>query len=67
MTTVNFSEKSRLVRVTEVARQLSLSRSGVYGLMDRGALPYVKIGKARRVPIEAVERLVQENTITAGK
>jgi excisionase family DNA binding protein len=63
MSTATFSPDSRLVRVTEVARHLSLSRSAVYGLMDKGNLPFVKIGKCRRVPLEAVEKLVRDSTI----
>lgn len=38
------------VTVTEAARFLDLSRSAVYSLMERGELPYVKFGRARRVP-----------------
>jgi excisionase family DNA binding protein len=42
---------------------LSLSRSKIYQLMDRGELPYVKLGKSRRVPLEAVERLVSQHMV----
>lgn len=52
-----------LLRVTEVARWLNLSRSSVYQLMDRGELPYVKIGKCRRVRPEEVSRLIEKGTI----
>ncbi len=52
-----------LGRVKEVQRRLSMSRSGVYGLMDKGILPYVKIGKCRRVPLEAVEKLIRDSTV----
>jgi excisionase family DNA binding protein len=53
----------RLLRVTEVARLLNLSRSCIYQIMDRGELPYVKIGKSRRVRPEAVARLIDAGTI----
>jgi len=43
-----------LDRVPEVARFLGLSRSKVYQLMDDGCLPYVKVGKCRRIPHQAV-------------
>jgi excisionase family DNA binding protein len=58
------SAESQLVRVTEVARHLSLSRSKIYQMMDRGELPYVKLGKSRRVRWPDVERLVEQNTIS---
>ncbi len=64
MSTPTFSPESRLVRVTEVARHLSLSRSKVYQMMDVGQLPYVKLGKSRRVRWSDVQKLVDDNTIS---
>lgn len=55
----------KLLKVGEVARCLNMSRSGIYGLMETGRLSYVKIGKSRRVPLEAVKRLVAQNTVAA--
>jgi excisionase family DNA binding protein len=56
------AEKTDLVldgldRVGEAARFLKLSVSTIYGLMDRGDLPYVKLGKSRRIPHRAVVEL----------
>jgi excisionase family DNA binding protein len=64
MSTPKLSVESQLIRVTEVARHLSLSRSKIYQMMDRGELPYVKLGKSRRVRWPDVERLVEQNTIS---
>lgn len=50
--------------VAAVAEFLSLSRSKVYTLMDSGQLPYVKLGKSRRVRWSDVQRLIDENTIS---
>lgn len=55
--------ESRLLRVPEVAERLSLSRSKVYQMMEAGQLGYLKFGKSRRVPLEAVEQLVQRSRI----
>jgi excisionase family DNA binding protein len=52
-----------LDRVAEVARFLKLSPSTIYKLMDRGLLPYVKIGNARRVPHRAVVELAAGNLV----
>jgi excisionase family DNA binding protein len=52
-----------LLRVSAVARRLSVSRSNVYQIMDRGDLPYVKIGKCRRVRPEDLARLIEEGTV----
>jgi len=38
----------RLLTAYEVARELHLSRSQVYKLMERGDLPGLKVGRARR-------------------
>jgi excisionase family DNA binding protein len=52
-----------LASVKEAEQFLSLSRSTVYGLMDKGELWYVKLGKSRRIPWEAIEELVRKNTV----
>ena len=51
-----------LQRISEIADLLSISRSAIYGLMDSGRLPYVKIGKSRRLKLEDVLKLIAENT-----
>ncbi|MDO8120639.1 helix-turn-helix domain-containing protein [Isoptericola sp. b490] len=38
----------------DAARLLSIGRSTLYELLDSGALPSVKIGRARRIPREAL-------------
>lgn len=43
-----------LERIGYAQQYLKLSRSGVYGLMDRGILAYVKIGRSRRIPRRAL-------------
>jgi excisionase family DNA binding protein len=50
-----------LMTVAEAAEFLSLGRTTLYGLMDAGRLPYVKIGRARRIPRAALVRLAAEN------
>lgn len=52
-----------LQTVQAVAKYLSLSRSKVYQLMERGELTYVKIGKSRRLRWSDVVRLVDESVV----
>jgi excisionase family DNA binding protein len=52
-----------LVRVEEAARILSLGRSKIYELMGSGELPSVKCGKARRIPLAALEQWVAARTV----
>ena len=47
-----------LLTVEEVAHKLSVGRNAVYGLMNRGELGYVTVGRVRRVPVEAIDEFV---------
>jgi len=51
-----------LVRVEEAARLLSLSRSMIYLLLDRGDLPSVRCGTARRIPLAALQAWVERQS-----
>lgn len=51
-------DENRLVRVAEAAKILSLSRSKIYGLMDSGRLPSVKIDSAKRIKLGEVLKLL---------
>lgn len=62
-TTFTTGPTLNLLTVQEVALMLTLSRSMVYNLMERGSLAYVKIGRTRRIPVQEVERLVRESLV----
>ena len=50
--------------VPEAGRKyFGLSRTGSYDAADRGDIPTIQIGKLRRVPVRAMERMLDE----AGK
>ena len=54
---------SRLVvRPTEAAAMLDVSRAYVYELIAAGKLESVKIGGARRVSVKSIERLASQGT-----
>lgn len=55
-----------LMRVGEVARALGLGRSKTYELIARNQLPVVRVGRSVRVPRAALERWVQQHTLTAA-
>lgn len=55
---------SPLVTVPDVARHLSMRRSKVYQMMDSGRLPYVKLGRCRRILWADVEALIVQNRIS---
>jgi excisionase family DNA binding protein len=63
MSAVDKGVAPSLARVAEVAAFLKLSRSKLYQMMDSGELPYVKLGKSRRLRWSDVSALVEENTV----
>ena len=61
MININEFVSDGLLTVADAAAFLNLSRTTLYGLMERGALPYVKIGRSRRVPRRALVELAGAN------
>lgn len=60
MTTANEQlVEGGLVPIDEAMAFLSVGRSTVYELMDKGLLPYAKIGRSRRIPRRALVNLAQ--------
>lgn len=55
-----------LLSPEEAAQALSVSRSMVYLLLREGALPSIKIGRARRIPSAALEELVEQRLARAA-
>lgn len=51
--------EERLLKLPEVSARLSLSRTAIYRLMDRGELKPVRIGGALRFPASAIDRLIE--------
>ena len=52
-----------LVTVREAASFLGISVAGLYALMARGELPFVKLGRARRIPRRALVELAARNLV----
>lgn len=50
-----------LLSVDEAMAYLSVSRSHLYDLMERGAVAYAKIGRSRRIPKAALMEYVAAN------
>ena len=48
-----------LLRPNEAAEALGVSRSKLYSLLKAGAVPSVRVGSSLRVPVRALERLVE--------
>lgn len=49
-----------LLTVEQAAEALALGRTKVYELLDSGSLRSVKIGRARRIPVDALAEFVHK-------
>jgi excisionase family DNA binding protein len=47
-----------LLTIRETCKHLAISRSSLYLLFSKGELESVRLGRTRRVPIEAIRLLV---------
>ena len=55
-----------LLTVTQAAQRLNISRSLLYDLVLSGQIVSIKIQKARRIPISALEAFIQQQ-LQGGK
>ena len=55
-----------LLKPSQVAQLLGLGRSKVYDLLSKQEIPSIKIGKAVRVPAEALRAWVNERMADEG-
>ncbi len=67
MTTTNRTDAPRvLLSVEDAAERLALSRTRLYGLIKTGEIVSVRVGRLRRVPVEALAaftaRLIAEQS-----
>jgi len=54
-----------LLRPSEAAQVIGVSRSKVYELLSEGVLPAIRLGRVVRVPLEALRRWVAERTTSS--
>jgi excisionase family DNA binding protein len=59
-------ELPEVLRVSDVAAALRVSKSTVYALCDRGDLPFVRVSGAVRIRSEDLEAYVRRSTATKG-
>ena len=58
---LNENVGKRLLNVREAARYLSLEVDTVYKKARLRELPYVKVGRALRFDVKALERFIEQN------
>jgi excisionase family DNA binding protein len=52
---------TKLMKVTDVASVLNISRSKAYSMLDQGDIPYIRMGKLRRVHPEILNQFIIDN------
>lgn len=55
-----------LLTVEDAAQALALGRTKVYELVESGALRSVKIGRSRRIPVQALHEFVLRIDLEIG-
>lgn len=53
-----------LLRMEEAARRLALGRATLYEIVARGEIPVVRVGRAIRIPVAALDDWAQRHTTT---
>ncbi len=59
--TNNIQQGARLLKPNEVAVLLNISRSFAYHLLQTGAIPVVRLGKACRVKPQDLAEYIEQN------
>jgi excisionase family DNA binding protein len=54
--------EERLLTIEQAAERLQIGRTFAYGLIQRGELASVKLGRARRVPVQAIDAYIDRLT-----
>jgi excisionase family DNA binding protein len=52
---------TKLLKVTDVANVLNISRSKAYSMLDQGDIPSIRMGKLRRVHPEVLNQFIIDN------
>lgn len=56
-----------LLKATEAGKVLGLGRSKVFAMVAAGELPVIRIGRSVRIPRQALERWIRDQTIEVGQ
>jgi excisionase family DNA binding protein len=56
-----------LLRVTEAARMLSIGRTKMYEMAEKGDVPVVRIGTAVRIPRKRLLEWIEQHTAPAER
>lgn len=52
------SEQTEFLKPSELAKKLRVDQRVIYGMIDRGEIHAIKVGRVFRIPAEAVQHLL---------
>lgn len=55
-------DQNEMLTPSDIARILKISKSGVYNLLKRGEIPYLRVGKKIRVPAKSLNEFIESQT-----
>ena len=58
--------KTIVLRVKRAAEYIAVSRSTLYSRMEDGSLPYVRIGRCRRLRISDLDKFIDDRATNGG-
>jgi excisionase family DNA binding protein len=63
-TTSGMQHEPELLRVVEASRLMSLSRTKVYEMAEKGEIPVIRIGTAVRIPRKKLLLWIEQRTVS---
>jgi excisionase family DNA binding protein len=58
---------TKLLRIPEAAELLNMSQKTIWAMIYRRDIDVVRIGRSVRIPITAIDRLVERGTVPAER
>jgi excisionase family DNA binding protein len=58
---------TKLLKVPEAAEQLNMSQKAIWAMIYRREIDVVRIGRSVRIPLTAIDRLVERGTVPAER
>jgi putative molybdopterin biosynthesis protein len=61
--TVDSNTIQKLIGPDELAEALSISKAGVYRLVERGIIPHYKVGRCLRFDVADIKNYLEKNRV----
>ena len=60
--TINYPENDKIMKISEVAEMLRISRSKIYTLVTTNQIPHIRIGHSVRIRYSELTRWLEDNS-----